>query len=44
MNSVIDWITASAHWTGDDGVPHRLILSERGQLIRCGNRNLPERS
>ena len=25
MNSVIDWITASAHWTGDDGVPHRLL-------------------
>ncbi|HJQ07596.1 MAG TPA: ABC transporter permease [Nocardioides sp.] len=24
MNDVISWITASAHWTGEDGVPHRL--------------------
>ena len=25
MNGVISWITASEHWTGEDGVPHRLL-------------------
>ena len=25
MNGVTSWITASEHWTGEDGVPHRLL-------------------
>ena len=25
MNGVISWITASEHWTGEDGVPNRLL-------------------
>ncbi|MEO6605380.1 MAG: ABC transporter permease [Aeromicrobium sp.] len=25
VSETIDWLTDSAHWTGDDGAPHRLI-------------------
>ena len=25
MNDVLSWLTASAHWTGEDGIPQRLL-------------------
>jgi osmoprotectant transport system permease protein len=25
VNDTVDWLTDSAHWSGDDGVPHRLL-------------------
>ena len=25
MNDVLDWLTASAHWSGEDGISHRIL-------------------